>query len=166
MNFICAEQECDWLLHLVTFKDIIPYYFAAGYMNYAQYGLYYLWSIEKLPPHTMSHFLKREPVMHHNQGIRNGVWSHLFIELTFMHYGHNKGGIIGITLKPEALKVWPLSRHLCGELLSSLADMEEGETSYTQAQLTHKEEGKARREANAKVSKDIYKKLKMCIDTS
>jgi len=27
-------------------------------------------------------------------------------------FGHSSGGIIGITLKPEALKVWALSRHM------------------------------------------------------
>lgn len=42
MNFIRAEREGDWLLHLATFRDMIPYYFAAGHMNYARYGLYSL----------------------------------------------------------------------------------------------------------------------------
>ena len=163
MNFIRAEREGDWLLHLATFRDMIPFYFAAGHMNYARYGLYYLRSMEKLPPHILSHFLKGEHVMHHIQGIWNGVWSDLFIESTFMRYGHSKGGIVGITLKPEALKVWALSRHLCAELLSSLTDMEEGEDK-TQTKVTHKEEGKARIEADAKDRDGIRTKLEMCID--
>jgi hypothetical protein len=164
MYFVRAAREGDWLLHLATFKEMMPYYFAAGHVNYARYGLYYLRSMEKLPVHILSHFLKGEHVMHHIQGLWNGIWSDLFIESTFMRYGHSKGGIVGITLKPEALKVWALSRHLCAELLSSLTDMEEGESSYKRIQLTHKEEGKARRESDAKDRDGIRKKLEMCID--
>ena len=45
-----AEREGDWFLHLATFTKMLPYYFAAGHVNYAMYGLYYLRSMEKLPP--------------------------------------------------------------------------------------------------------------------
>ena len=52
MTYVMAEREGDWLLHLATFKKMLPYYIAAGHVNYALYGLYYLRSIEKLPPHV------------------------------------------------------------------------------------------------------------------
>ena len=84
---------------------MIPYYFAAGHVNNARYGLYYLSSMEKLPPHVESLFLKGQHVTRHIQGIWNGLWSDQFIESTFMRYGHNVGGIIGITLKSKALKI-------------------------------------------------------------
>ena len=41
MTYVMAEREGDWLLHLATFKKMLPYYFAAGHVNYARYGLYY-----------------------------------------------------------------------------------------------------------------------------
>ena len=113
MSYIRAEREGDWLLHLTTFRKMLPYYFAAGHVNYARYGLYYLRSMEKLPPHVQSHFLHGPHVMRHIHGIWNGLWSDQFIESTFMRYGHSTGGIIGITLKPDALKIWALSRHFC-----------------------------------------------------
>ena len=50
MTYVMAEREGDWLLHLATFTKMLPYYFAAGHVNYAMYGLYYLRSMEKLPP--------------------------------------------------------------------------------------------------------------------
>ena len=53
-----AEREDDWLLHLATFRKMLPYYFAAGHVNYARYGLYYVRSMEKLPPHVERLFLK------------------------------------------------------------------------------------------------------------
>lgn len=40
MAYIRAEREGDWLLHLATFRQMIPYYFAAGHVHYARYGLY------------------------------------------------------------------------------------------------------------------------------
>ena len=106
MTYVMAECEGDWRLHLATFKKMLPYYFAAGHVNYAQYGLYYLRSTEKLPPHIEILFLKGQHVTRHIQGIWNGLWSDQFIESTFMRYGHSVGGIIGITLKSKALKIW------------------------------------------------------------
>ena len=64
MTYVMAEREGDWLLHLATFKKMLPYYFAAGHVNYARYGLYYLRYMEKLPPHVEILFLKGQNVSH------------------------------------------------------------------------------------------------------
>ena len=50
--------------------------------------------------------------MCHFPGLWNGIWSDMSIETTFMRYGHDKQGIIGVTLKPETIKVWSLSLHI------------------------------------------------------
>ena len=63
------------------------------------------------------------------------------------------GFIHVITLKPKALKVWGLSRHLCCQLLTSLTEMEVGEGD--RSQMTHKEEGKSRIETDAKDSEGL-----------
>jgi len=81
----------------------------------------------KLPQHVLDHFLKGEHVMHHLRRLWNGIWSDQFILNTLMRFGHSSGGIIGITLKPEALKVWALSRHICCQILMSLKEIEDGE---------------------------------------
>jgi len=41
--------------------------------------------------------------MHHIPGVFNSIWSDMAIETTFMRYGHSRQGIIGVTLKPEAV---------------------------------------------------------------
>ena len=64
MTYVMAEREGDWLLHLATFKKMLPYYFA-GHVNYARYGLYYMRSMEKLPPHVERLFLKGQHVTRH-----------------------------------------------------------------------------------------------------
>lgn len=49
------------------------------------------------------------------------LWSDMFIESTFMRYGHSPGGIIGITLKPSTLKRWALSLHICSQLVNDVS---------------------------------------------
>ena len=50
--------------------------------------------------------------MRHVPGLWIGIWSDMFIETTFVCYEHGKRGIIGVTLKPETLKVRSLSLHI------------------------------------------------------
>ncbi len=49
MMFTRAERESDWHLHLYTTHKMVDYFFAAGHINYAQYGTYYLHSMLSLP---------------------------------------------------------------------------------------------------------------------
>ena len=62
--------------------------------------------------------------MRHQAGLWNGMWSDKFIKTTFMQYGQGPGGLIGITLKPSALKRWALSLHICSHLIKDLAEMQ------------------------------------------
>ena len=56
--------------------------------------------MEALPPKVLEFFMKGEHVLRHTPGLWNGIWSDMFIESSFMRYGHGKRGIVGITLKP------------------------------------------------------------------
>ena len=143
MQYVRAEREGDWPLHLKAVKLMMPYFFASRHVNYARYGLYYLRSMEALPANVLEHFLKGTHVMRHIPGLWNGLWSDMFIETTFMRYGHGKAGIIGITLKPETLKTWALSLHVCGQLLEDLSTLRENERQ-SNIQTSHKEEANAR----------------------
>ena len=81
-----------------------------------------------------------------------------------MRYGHSVGGIIGITLKSNALKIWALSHHICCKIQSDMGEMEEEETGATRVQLYHKEKAKARIQADAKDRGGLRRKLDYCID--
>jgi len=155
----CLKSYCEWfiwnsiwLLHLAAFRQMIPYFFAAGHFNYARYSSYYLHSMEKLPQHVLDHFLKGEHIMHHLRRLWNGIRSDQFIESTFMRLGHSSGGIIGITLKPEAFKVWALSRHIRCQILMSIMSLKEidGEDNQIVCQMHHTEEGNGRIISDAK----------------
>ena len=95
MTYIRAEREGDWLLHVYCVKAMMPYFFAAGHQNYARLGLVYLRTIENLPENILPYFLKGKHVMRHIKGLWNSIWSDMFIESTFMRYGHGRAGIIG-----------------------------------------------------------------------
>ena len=111
---------------------------------------------------VLSHFMKGELVMHHSAGLWNGIWSDMMIETTLMRYGHAPGGIVGITLKPETLKVLAFSLHECSRLESDLDDMTDEDTQ-SKVVTTLKEEAKARI-AEDKTDRDgTRQKLDTCI---
>ena len=143
MAYVRAEREGDWLLHVHCVKEMMPYFFAAGHQNYARLGLVYLRAIENLPNNILPYFQKGKHVMRHMNGLWNGIWSDMFIESTFMRYGHGRAGIVGITLKPETLKTWALSRHVCSQLMQNLAELR-GKSDENKAQNSHKEEASSR----------------------
>ena len=74
--------------------------------------------------------------MRHNPGIWNVIWSDMYIESTFMRYGHESGGLAGLTLKPSAVARWALSLHICSQLRGDLVAMK--------IVTTHKEETQGR----------------------
>ena len=162
MLYVRAEREGDWPLHLAAVRKMLPYFFSSSHVNYARYGLYYLRSMESLDSEVLSHFMKGQHVMHHIPGIWNGIWSDMYIETTFMRYGHAPGGIIGITLKPEALKTWALGLHICSRLEEDISDIVNGDAQSTQD--THKEETQARIASDGKDRQSIRKKLDLCVD--
>ena len=96
MLYTRAEREGDWPLHLEAVKQMIPYFFASGHVNYARYGLYYHRSMRRLPADIRERFMNGEHVMHHIPGIWNGIWSDMYIETTFMRYGHRLTAMAGL----------------------------------------------------------------------
>ncbi|KAL8568389.1 hypothetical protein ACOMHN_066414 [Nucella lapillus] len=133
-----------------------------GHSNYARALIVYLRTIERLPPDILVHFLNGKHVMRHVEGLWNGIPSDMFIESTFMRYGHGQAGIVGVTLKPETLKTWALSRHVCSQLMVDLAEIR-GDTDDDRFQTTHKEESPARMESDKKDREGVRKKIVMCI---
>ncbi len=66
-------------------------------------------------------------------------------------------------MKPETLKIWALSRHICCKIESDMKEMEEEETNTTKVHLYHKEEAKARLIADAKDRDGLHQKLNTCL---
>ena len=80
-----------------------------------------------------------------------------------MRYGHSAGGIIGITLKAEALKIWALSRHICCKIQSDTQRMEDEDINNSKVHLYHKEEAGARIITDTKDRTRLLQILDTCI---
>ena len=100
--------------------------------------------------------------MGHIPGIRNAIWHDMFIETTFMKYGHGQRGIIGNTLKPETLNIWRLSLHTCSRLEEDMSAISSREKNESQDK--HKEVAKARMDSDARDRESLRKKIEIYID--
>ena len=69
MDFIRAEREGNFPLHVATLKSMHPYYFATGRTNYATSVSSYLMSIECLPVDMFKGLVEGNHVMRHKKGI-------------------------------------------------------------------------------------------------
>ena len=74
-----------------------------------------------------------------------------------MDYGYSHGEINRITLKPNTLKRWALSLHLCTQLCKDVMSLCESDVQTALA--AHKEEGKARIQLDGSDREKIQSKL-------
>ena len=84
----------------------------------------------------------------------------MFIETTYMRYGHGPSGIIGKTLQPAQLKKWANGLHICTNLIR---DMKHLDSDVVQ-NSAHKEEMPFRIRNNREDRLKIKIKLSSCID--
>ena len=99
--------------------------------------------------------------MNHESGYFSSIWSDMAIESTFMWYGQGHSGIIGITLKPQTLKVWNYSLHACNTLTGSLDKMCNSDAPL---QTQHKEEMLATITSDSQDQTVLREKLCVSID--
>ena len=109
MQYIRVEKEDDWPLYLEAVQQMMHYFWQRACQLCTIWAI--LPSVNGLNA-VRDRFMKGEHVMHHVPGVWNGIWGDMFIETTFMRYGHSHGGIIGITLRPDTLKAWELGLHI------------------------------------------------------
>ena len=161
MKYVRAERTGDWLLHLYVTAEMIPYFFAAGHINFARYGVYNLLQMINLPDHVMQRFLEGEHVMRLIDGIFNGIWSDMFIETTYMRFGKSPGGLIGKTLNEEASQKWALSHHVLTKCKSDIFHAIRPSKRNSSTASLHKEEMAWRIKADA----EDRGKISRCLET-
>ena len=159
--FVRAEREGDWPLHLEAVQNMIPLFFAAGHVNYARWGLYYLRSMEALPDDVRYHFMKGEHTVQLSDAVWSGIWSDMAIETSYMRFGKGSAGIIGQSTNMETIKVWAYSMNACCEVVECLERMENEASSANNA---HKEEKKSRISQDGADRDVLRKRLEYSID--
>ena len=129
---------CKLVLMVVECFAMVCYVFSVSGTVCIIYSVH----MSKLPGPVIEEFRKGNHVMRHQRGILNGLWSDLYIETTFMRYGHSPGGIVGIKLQPSTLKRWALSLHICAQLKKDVMSLSDHNVHHTIT--THKEESATR----------------------
>ena len=161
LMYVRTEREGEFGLHLYTCKKMIPYFFAAGHWNYARDDTVYIRTMEKLPDSLMNKFMKKQHVVHLQEGVFNGIWSDMAIESTYMKIGKGISGIVGITTNDRSVSIWANSHHLCSELLSELSNLGDKEPKSSHDQ--HKEKGAGRIKADEFDRSKLRSTLQKCI---
>ena len=68
LRLLHAHRDGDFLLQKVSLEAMIPYFFAAGHVNYARYMTWYLRNVENLPTAANNDLMKCAHVCRHSDG--------------------------------------------------------------------------------------------------
>jgi hypothetical protein len=79
MQFTRATHEPDYALLITTMNKMLPYFFAAHKHNYARYVFFFCRSLTWLPSEVEQQFLRGEQILHHMEGLWNGIPSDQFM---------------------------------------------------------------------------------------
>ena len=113
LMFLRATREGNWQLHLSTVRDMLPWYFAYGRVNYSRYLPVYLQEMSTLQqthPNVYEKFCSGEfAVQRSNDHAFAKTACDQVIEQTFNRESKTKGGLVGFTQNKGALSRWILS---------------------------------------------------------
>ena len=145
LEFIRAEREGDWELHLKVTTKMNPYFFAMDRMNYSRWLPVYIMDMRNLQEKALdvyNEFLRgNHTVSRSTSQSFNQVWTDMALEQSINLDSKAKGGIIGITQRPSALQKWFLTAHERTATMTAtkrMIDLDESTRS------THKESSKVR----------------------
>ena len=93
----------------------MPYFFAAGHMNYARYITWYLRNVENLPTMAKNDLMEGAHVCRHSDG-GTTVPADQFGEQTYIRRGKGAGGLRSISTNAEQVAVWVGSYSVCAYL--------------------------------------------------
>ena len=132
-----AGHEGDWALHLYAAEAMLPYFRAAGCHNYARYAAHYVQQMKGLNPDIIKK-LQHGAFVRHIPGIYNATWTDMFIETTYMRFGHGPDVAVGVATDYQQMVKWALSFALSGKVSQNVPAM----SNATQNTLHthHKEE--------------------------
>ena len=94
-------------------------------------------------------------------GASNSTWSDMFIESTFMRYGHSQGGSTIITVNYKAIAILAHSLHSCSQLVRNLTNVQ---NELSKDRTHHLEESNARIQADNSDRRKLWERQYQCID--
>ena len=154
LQLLRAQRDDDFLLQQVSLEAMMPYFFAAGHMNYARYITWYLRNVENLPTTAKNDVMEGAHVCRHSDG-GTPVPADQFGEQTYIRRWKGAGGLRGTSTNAEQVAVWVGSFSVCAHVDLATEAMychdhaEEKPFGGTEGECkmenNHKEEGERRR---------------------
>ena len=126
-RFIKAERTGNWLLHLSTMKEMLPFFAACGHNSYAKSAYVYLQSmqnLEKSHQDVYHAFLEGHHVIRRSDRFWAGLSTDLVIEQTLMRSVKTTGGMTrGHGLGEAQRAQWLLSMPARVEVNSAMQEL-------------------------------------------
>ena len=154
LQLLRAQRDGDSLLQQVSLEAMMPYFFAAGHMNYARCITWYLRNVDNLPTTAKNDIMEGAHVCRHSDG-GTAVPADQFGEQTYIRRGKGAGGLRGISTNAEQVAVWVGSFSVCAHLDLAIEAMycheDAGEKPFggtegeCKMENKHKDEGERRR---------------------
>ena len=144
LTFIRATRESNWPLHLECIREMLPWYFAYDHVNYARYLPLYLIHMIQLPEtHPEAQIMLENGEFGVQRTTEHG-FSQMpvdqTIEQTLNRSTKTKGGIVGFSLKKNAVQRWLLTAHSRALFVDKCRVM----TGKEEQNRLHTETGKSR----------------------
>ena len=126
-RFIKAERTGNWLLHLQSVQDMLPYFAASGHNLYAKSAYIYLQTMNQLEdrqPTVHAVFMEGGHVIRRSDRYWAGLSTDLIIEQVLMRSIKTSGGLTrGRGMTEVQRLVWLLSMPACAEIHSSMQEL-------------------------------------------
>ena len=110
MLFLKASRVGNWTVYQSSKASLLPLLFATGRSNYAKYMCVMLLLMKQLPQEVESAFEEGLFVAKLTEGHFNAVWLDYALETTENKALKGTGGIIGLTMRGDALARWFMAR--------------------------------------------------------
>ena len=158
LQLLRAQRDGDFLLQQVSLEAMMPYFFAAGHMNYARYITWYLRNVENLPTTAKNDLMEgaHVHVCRHSDG-GTAVPADQFGEQTYIRRVKGAGGLRGISTNAEQVAVWvgsfSVSAHLDLAIEAMYCHEDSGEKPLRGT------EGECKMENKHKEEDEIWRKM-------
>ena len=111
LQYIRADRDSDWQLHISTHVAILPYFFACNKPNYSRWGtLNALDMLLKLPEFLAGYFSVNFSV-----GSFRYLFTDFATEMSVIKDTKYDTGIVGLTRKEPAVLRWTLTANVLGK---------------------------------------------------
>ena len=124
--FVRAERNGDWKLHLYAVQQMLPYFHAAGHLNYVKYAYIYLQQMSKLSNLVSPLLYQRFAVdgcftVRRSEKYWCEIWSDMTIEQVLMRTMKATGGLThGRGMSNATISRWVNAMAVCSTVLSAV----------------------------------------------